>query len=105
MVTKATLMKQRIELQEIEGMKEQLLMMNEFNGSFVKYHDNMQDGNGEKEYDKTDYKMLNGLPIMKKCKLKTNQSVADDKMNNITTGSGTNDVTKQQLVTIYVFNK
>jgi len=65
--SKASLMQQSASLQEIEGVKEQLMMMKEFKSSFVNTH-NKSRGDGEAEYDKTVCSMLEELPLMKKQK-------------------------------------
>ena len=67
MSPKAILMQQSASLQEIEGVKEQLMMMKEFKSSFVNMH-NKSSGDGESEYNKTVCSMLQELPIMKKHK-------------------------------------
>ena len=69
MSAKAALMKQSIELQDIQGVREQLLMMKEFKSSFVNIH-NKDSGVGDAEYDETVCDMLSALPIMKKRKAK-----------------------------------
>lgn len=61
MSTKAVLMEQSVSLQQIEGVKEQLMMMKEFQSSFVNMHD-------QAKYDETVCNMLSELPIMKKRK-------------------------------------
>lgn len=66
MSTKATLMKQNIELQETEGIEKQLNLMERFKSSFV---NTSRDGDGgEQEYDKAVRDMLDDLPFMKKRK-------------------------------------
>ena len=64
MSTKATLMKQTIELQETEGIEKQLNLMERFKSSFV----NTSLEGGEQEYDRAVREMLNDLPFMKKRK-------------------------------------
>ena len=64
MSSKAVLMQQSVQLQETEGVKEQLMMMKEFKSSFVNIH-NSDSGDGEAEYDATVCAMLRELPIMK----------------------------------------
>jgi hypothetical protein len=83
MSAKAALMKQSIELQDIQGVREQLLMMKEFKSSFVNIH-NKDSGDGDTEYDETVCDMLSALPIMKKRKAKEagDCSVASSSMGN-----------------------
>jgi hypothetical protein len=64
MATKATLMKQNIELQETEGIEKQLNLLERFKPSFV----NTSTEEGEAEYDQAVRDMLNELPFMKKRK-------------------------------------
>mgnify|MGYP000049742833 CR=1 FL=1 len=64
MSTKATLMKQTIELQETEGIEKQHNLMERFKSSFV----NTSLEGGEQEYDRAVREMLNDLPFMKKRK-------------------------------------
>ena len=64
MLTKATLMKKNIELQETEVIQKQLNLMERFKSSFV---NTSQDG-GEQEYHKAVRDMLDELPFMKKRK-------------------------------------
>lgn len=64
MSTKATLMKQNIELQETEGIEKQLNLLERFKPSFV----NTSSEEGEQEYDRAVRDMLNELPFMKKRK-------------------------------------
>jgi hypothetical protein len=64
MSTKATLMKQTIELHETEGIEKQLNLMERFKSSFV----NTSLEGGEQEYDRAVREMLNDLPFMKKRK-------------------------------------
>ncbi len=64
MSTKATLMKQNIELQETEGIREQLNLLERFKPSFV----NTSVEEGEQEYDRAVRDMLMELPFMKKRK-------------------------------------
>lgn len=83
MSAKAVLMQQSIELQEVQGVREQLLMMKEFKSSFVNMH-NKYSGDGDAEYDETVCDMLSALPIMKKRKAKEgrDQSSAASSMGN-----------------------
>ena len=70
MSTKATLMKKTIELQETENIREQLFLMEKFKASFVNVS-NAKTGDevdGEMEYDKNVYNLLNELPFRKKLK-------------------------------------
>ena len=64
MSTKATLMKQNIELQETEGIEKQLNLLERFKPSFV----NTSREGGEQEYNRAVRDMLNELPFMKKRK-------------------------------------
>ena len=64
MSTKATLMKQNIELQETEGIEKQLNLLERFKPSFV----NTSQEGGDLEYDRAVRDMLNELPFMKKRK-------------------------------------
>lgn len=70
LVTKATLMKKTIEFQETENIREQLFLMEKFKASFVNVS-NAKTGDevdGEMEYDKNVYNLLNELPFRKKMK-------------------------------------
>lgn len=73
MTTKAALMAQNIDLQQTEGIKEQLNLMKEFRSSFVNVS-NTPGGTatGEKEFDEAVYDMLCELPFMKKRKANNN---------------------------------
>ncbi len=51
MLMKAALMEQTKELQDIQGVKEQLMMMEKFKSSFVNLHN--KSGDGDAEYDET----------------------------------------------------
>ncbi len=66
MSTKAALMEQTKELQDIQGVKEQLMMMEKFKSSFVNLHN--KSGDGDAEYDETVCDLLYQLPIVKKRK-------------------------------------
>ena len=71
LVMKATLMKKNIELQEKENIKEQLLLMEKFKTSFINVSKNGKAGDevdGEMEYDKNVYNLLDELPFRKKMK-------------------------------------
>lgn len=76
MSSKAVLMQQSITLQEITGVKEQLMMMKEFKSSFVNMH-NSTSGDGEAEFDATVCAMLRELPIMKKRNETQNRAPSD----------------------------
>ncbi len=65
MLTKAALMQHAKELQNIQGVCEQLTMMEKFKSSFVNLC-NISGKDGESEYDATICDLLGKLPIMKK---------------------------------------
>lgn len=75
MKTKAELMEQTKEQQYIQGVQNQLLMMEKFKSSFVNMHNKM--GDGETEYDETICDMLAELPIMKKRKAASASGVGE----------------------------
>ncbi len=79
LVTKATLMKKNIDLQETENIKEQLLLMEKFKSSFVNVSRSVAgDGvDGEMEYDRNVYNLLDELPFRKKMKASTEGDAAD----------------------------
>ena len=84
LVTKATLMKKNIELQETENIKEQLLLMEKFKSSFVNVSKGTagDDVDGEMEYDKNVYNLLDELPFRKKMKAHADaDSESGDKTN------------------------
>ena len=71
LVTKATLMKKNIELQETENKEKQLVLMEKFKTSFINVSKNGKAGDevdGEMEYDKNVYNLLDELPFRKKMK-------------------------------------
>ena len=63
-------MKKNIDLQETENIKEQLLLMEKFKSSFVNVSWSVAgDGvDGEMEYDRNVYNLLDELPFCKKMK-------------------------------------
>ena len=83
LMTKATLMKKNIELQETENIKEQLLLMEKFKPSFVNVNNSMNgaDGtavDGELEYDRNIYNLLDELPFRKKQKAESADKQSGD---------------------------
>ena len=80
-VTKVTLMKKNIKLQETENIKEQLLLMEKFKAPFMNVS-NSEVGNGvddELEYDSNVYNLLNELPFRKKLKAQVEATKNNDK--------------------------
>ncbi len=80
-VTKVTLMKKNIKLQETENIKEQLLLMEKFKAPFMNAS-NSEVGNGidgELEYDSNVYNLLDELPFRKKLKAQVEANKNNDK--------------------------
>ena len=69
MRTKAKLMEQNIDLQETEGIEKQLNLMDRFKSSFVNVYGELNEINGQREYDMAVCDLLHELPYMKKRKL------------------------------------
>ena len=66
--TKAKLMEQNIELQEMEGIEKQLNLLDKFKSSFVNIVGEQNPENGKREYDLAVCDLLHDLPFMKKRK-------------------------------------
>ena len=68
METKAMLMKQNINILEMEGIEKQLNLMEKFKSSFDNVHGSMATSQGASDYDMAVCDLLGDLPFMKKCK-------------------------------------
>ncbi len=66
MRTKATLMKQNIEILDTEKIEKQLNLMDKFKSSFVNVHGRESAEEGLRHYDTAVCGLLNELPFMKK---------------------------------------
>jgi len=68
MRTKATLMKQNIEILNTEGIEKQLNLMDKFKSSFINVHGRESAEEGLRQYDTAVCDLLHELPFMKKRK-------------------------------------
>ena len=88
MKSKAALMEQTKEQQYIQGVQNQLMMMEKFKSSFVNMHN--RTGDGDAEYDETICDLLAELPIMKKRKATKLSKVGRGDSSSVTSDIGSN---------------